>query len=498
MDLGFSETWLVAPRAPRGDDAVAIIQSVFSAVLKIGLLVAVGVRLEKQKMLDGSKRKCLSALAMDVCLPCLLFSSVLPKANLHLLHEGWPLLLWPFVYAVVGAALGVLCCTAVGIPSQHIGAAAACAAFPNVNGFPVAIIAALGSALPNSPTGFSALVFLSLIQLTDGIIKYTLGPVVFRRDLHAARGQVHIECETLHGGADGMLPVGSSLASIMVPSRSVSFDEKAPDCQDHDDECQCAFGLNLRQVRAVEPEWSRYDAYKLFRRILANSPPSANNNSLRASLLSNSAGTPIGDFLRKLFPPQVTAVVVALAIGVGPPFLKALLVAPEGSIKHVAPLGFIYGTAVSLGGGFVPLQMISLGGRLVNVFSSTGPLAATGAAGPGGRSKLLRIAAAVGVARMILTPAVLYFVAQWANALLKSRGDSRPMAFWAPALIVAAMPTANNMSTMADLIGSGRSISSASTALQLLVSPLVLAISLTFVLAGATCNLANDVDLDSD
>ena len=54
--------------------------------------------------------------------------------------------------------------------------------------------------------------------------------------------------------------------------------------------------------------------------------------------------------------------------------------------------------AKSLGGGFVPLQMISLGGRMLNVVGENGPLASK-ASNAANRSKLLRISAAVGVAR---------------------------------------------------------------------------------------------------
>lgn len=48
--------------------------------------------------------------------------------------------------------------------------------------------------------------------------------------------------------------------------------------------------------------------------------------------------------------------------------------------------------------------------------------------------------------RMILAPAVLYYVAYAVDIhVFHPRGQTRPLAFWAPALIVAAMPTANNM-----------------------------------------------------
>ncbi|CAE7686452.1 unnamed protein product [Symbiodinium sp. CCMP2456] len=93
----------------------------------------------------------------------------------------------------------------------------------------------------------------------------------------------------------------------------------------------------------------------------------------------------------------------------GPSEFKELLVPPPGETG--AYLGFVFGTAKELGKGFVPLQMISLGGRMLNVVSDHGPLASSGNTGNNTRSKLLRISAAVGVARMILAPMVLYFVA---------------------------------------------------------------------------------------
>eukprot|EP00405_Crypthecodinium_cohnii_P018522 CAMPEP_0206481836 /NCGR_PEP_ID=MMETSP0324_2-20121206/38425_1 /ASSEMBLY_ACC=CAM_ASM_000836 /TAXON_ID=2866 /ORGANISM="Crypthecodinium cohnii, Strain Seligo" /LENGTH=515 /DNA_ID=CAMNT_0053959487 /DNA_START=107 /DNA_END=1654 /DNA_ORIENTATION=- len=513
--------------------------AVTSAVLKIGLLVAVGIKLELKKMLDGPKRKCLSALAMDICLPCLLFSDVLPEANGELIKEGGLLLLWPFLYAIVGCLLGVVCCLLVGTPMQHLGAAAACVAFPNVNGFPVSIIAALGSAIPKSSHGFSPMVFLALIQLTDGLVKYTVGPAIFKRDLAAIRAAREKRGEA---GPDdhGDLPLGASLRTISVgsfrknsgdivdldaatpnaaaeapaltaanlakatgPAVDLSVDLTASMKEKLSFSGKTAFGLTEGQYRTVEPDWSRFDAGHLLwspsGRLTANNPP------LKEPLLPKSAGqsasqkkknsptveTSWGEFLRQLAPPQVTAVLLALLLGMGPSWLKSLLYDPEIVRKGGVPvLGFIMGTAKALGGGFVPLQMISLGGRLVNVVGDQGPLAATGEAGPRGRRRLLKICGAVGIARMLLTPFVVYGIALTIDQVFDVQ---KPFAFWAPALIVPAMPTANNMSTMADLVGSGRSITAAGVAMQLVTSPVVLAITLSILLAGAQNNLAADM-----
>eukprot|EP00913_Durusdinium_trenchii_P015044 g14109.t1 len=273
---------------PHESNTFKIAFAVLTAILKICTLIYVGVRLEKSEMLNGPKRKCLSALAMEICLPCLLFSAVLPEANAQLLEEGWELLMWPLIYSAVSGLLGILCCLAVGIPKQHLGAAAACAGFPNVNGFPVSVVSALGQAIPNSASGFSAIVFLSIIQLTDGCLKYTLGPAIFRRDRRARR---------VGSGHD--MPLGDSLHSIQ------GEDEPCPHPIDNDD--QTDWGLTHDQVCSVEPDWSRFDAYHV-----------------------------------QILPPQVTAVLLAMAIGLGPSWMKGLFIAPEDG---QAPLAFVYGVA---------------------------------------------------------------------------------------------------------------------------------------------------------
>ncbi|CAE7272066.1 pyk1 [Symbiodinium natans] len=353
--------WQYAADKEISENVWQIAGAVLTAILKICSLIAVGVHLERRKLLNGEKRKCLSALAMDVCLPCLLFTDVLPEANFALLLEGWQLLLWPFAYASVSAVLGMLCCLVIGIPSQHMGAAAACAAFPNVNGFPVSVISALGKSIPKSPAGFSPMVFLSIIQLTDGLLKYTVGPAVFRRDKRQRASMSD-------------LPLGGSLHSIEGPGSArhlpgtKDLDEQgdAPSGISLETQRTTDFGLTMDQVHTVEPDWSRFDAYKVFS---STDPMVSAKSQLREPFLKRvqvshllPSASDVQDLLRQVVPPQVSAVLLALAIGMGPPAIKDLLVG-----EHGAYLAFVFGTAKELGKGFVPLQMISLGGRMLNV-----------------------------------------------------------------------------------------------------------------------------------
>jgi predicted permease len=499
------------PAHEHEDEAAwAITLAVISSVLKISLLIGVGIRLELAGILDDKKRKVLSALAMDVCLPCLMFASVLPEASVNLLLHGWELLLFPVVYVCVGAILGIACCLLVGTPTRHLGVAAACVAFPNVNGFPVSIVSALGAAIPNSPNGFSAMVYLSLVQITDGLMKYTIGPAILRRDRRAALKKG----ECVHTAPH--LPLGNSLKDLDDLSPSGMTGKSTRKAREGlgmmHVETVPAFGLDMNQIRTVETDFGRQDSYALVecvlgrkgtmdvtdldgtqsrplpdqkQPLLSSEPPEPEFMDRRASFQGalSSAGT----FFRQVCPPQVLAVLIALAIGAGPPWLKGLYVGEE---KHFRVLGFVYGTTQQLGAGFVPLQMLSLGGRLVGIAGEKGPLAKKGNSGPDGPRKLWKISVAVLCARMVVSPIVLYCIGLAANRTLLKGG--RPLAWWLPGLIVGACPTANNMSTMADMVGAGRSISAASTALQLILSPLILTVTLSFIITKTQDHLASD------
>lgn len=272
-----------------------------------------------------------------------------------------------------------------------------------------------------------------------------------------------------------------------------------------------SFGLDMEQIHKVEPEYSRQESYQVIQRLVFRKgtkdladwgcphdkeepltcsllPPKPSESDIvdrRTSLREAVSGA--GEFFTQVCPPQVLAVLIALAIGAGPPWLKGSFVGPEQRFRI---LGFVYGTTQQLGAGFVPLQMLSLGGRLVGIAGEKGPLAKKGASGPDGPRMLWKISVAVLCARMVVAPIVLYYVALAANATLLSGG--RPLAWWLPGLIVASCPTANNMSTMADMVGAGRSISAASTALQLLLSPLLLTVTLSFVITQTQNHLASD------
>lgn len=368
--------------------------TVLMAVLKICLMLCLGVHLHFRKLLTGDRRKCLSALSQEICLPCLLFAHALPQGSLLLIKEGWPLLLWPFAYTILSAVL-LLCLAPLAIPRSQWGIASACAAFPTVYGIPIAVISALGSAVPNSPSGFSPLVFLTVIQFSDSLLKYSVAPVIFR----------------------------------------LSDETKG----------------------------------------LEHSP--ASNGALRALL-------GVVELLKTVFTPQVVAVLVAVGISSFLPDIKAQML-PQATGQPVGVLALTFAAASQLGECAIPLCLLSVGGRIGEMLVEY-----SGAAEEAdSRSKLLQCAALIGAVRIVLAPLVLFGAAYaYKTLVLMPQHVVKPTAFWAPALVCAAMPTANNLSMMADLAGNGRSLTNATTALQLMAAPLVLVLTLTTLLTLAWKN----------
>ena len=60
--------------------------------------------------------KGLSQFSVKLAIPCLLFSSVVPGVSPTLLAYGWPLMLLPAVYLMLGAAL----ITVISLARQEI------------------------------------------------------------------------------------------------------------------------------------------------------------------------------------------------------------------------------------------------------------------------------------------------------------------------------------------------------------------------------------------
>ena len=78
------------------------------SVLMAATLASGGAYLAWQGVMTPTFTKGLSSVSMQLTIPALLFSTVLPSVDFRLITSAWPLLLMPAVYVLVGCAIGVV------------------------------------------------------------------------------------------------------------------------------------------------------------------------------------------------------------------------------------------------------------------------------------------------------------------------------------------------------------------------------------------------------
>ena len=78
------------------------------SVLHAGTLAGAGIYMGRKGVLTKEATKAMSKLSMQVTVPALLFTSVLPVVNLPLLYRVWPMFFFPAIYAGMGALIGAM------------------------------------------------------------------------------------------------------------------------------------------------------------------------------------------------------------------------------------------------------------------------------------------------------------------------------------------------------------------------------------------------------
>ena len=93
-----------------------------------------GAYLAWQGVMTPTFTKGLSSVSMQLTIPALLFSTVLPSVDFRLITSAWPLLLMPAVYVLVGCAIGVVVVAVCQPPADFRRGTIAAIAFGNSTG----------------------------------------------------------------------------------------------------------------------------------------------------------------------------------------------------------------------------------------------------------------------------------------------------------------------------------------------------------------------------
>ncbi|KAJ1462034.1 hypothetical protein M885DRAFT_584463 [Pelagophyceae sp. CCMP2097] len=482
-----------------GPSFLELLGTAMRAVGTTSTLAMAGAYLRRQGAMTPQVAKGLSKVSMLLAIPCLLFTTAIDCTQdysrgscpdvFQQLKTGWPLLLLPIVYVLLGLAVGAAAAKLGGAPGDFKRTAVAAVAFGNSTGLPIVLLAAVAS-VPGASRRRNAgddddssgalgpvspLSYLSIYLVVYPVLQWSVGAALLRPKDDAA------DAEAPSGNAEPHSPGRPRLASVEGALR-LSFKVEKP---------ISTLGTWGETANPLHEPGSPRSATS------PRAPPgfvSASSSETLTSLLGDvhdgvelvKRRAPLPAAAPK--PAEPTSWLVAFERFLPPPVLGALLgmaVAMMAPVRGLlvdlqlrdndAPLEWFYNGLVAIGKSAVPCNMIILGDALMkqgeDAYKQRHNPAALRAGVPA------RALLAVGVGKMIVMPALGAGV----GFLLKAPwlvGTSNPAALLV-AMVVTATPTANNLLIMAELAGENKDGLAAAIAIQYMAAPVLLTSWLT-------------------
>lgn len=403
-----------------------------------------GFYLRRIGVLSTRTTKSLSEIAMKVTIPCLLFTTALdceqnrsqaPCADLGVaIRTGWPLLLFPVFYVVIGLGVGAWCGKLGRAEPNFRRTAMAAVAFGNSTGMPITLLASIHSQ-GGKHTHLGAvdpLLFLSVYLSVYPLLQWSIGSWLLQPRPRPAE----------------LEPLGSSPEielHVVSPERPAELEapRSSPEYEMH----------------VLSPERSGLDV-----ELNVTPPPvvSGQNRWCEWSALRV--------ILLRVCPPPVIAVLLGLLITSTPPLHRVFV--DTTSRSDSAPLEWFFDGLQKVGRAAVPINMFILGGSL--------------AKGVNTEVVSIRTAAALAFGKMVIMPLVGIVLTLSVKALRLVPPDDMDDSFLLVCLVCSATPTANNIMVMAQLAGENTEALAACLCFQYLLSPVVLSLWLAIFIDIAT------------
>lgn len=480
-----------------------VVLATAEALLQASIVALAGVYLARKGIMDKKGTKLLSAMSVNVTIPCLLFSQVLPSINFEVLGRAWPMLLLPFVYVGVGALVGWLATKLTNCADNFRAGMIASIAFGNATALPIVILSVISKqlqlvqqrvgadatdSLPSQMVVENPVVYVSIYLVTFPVLQFAVGGWLLRPAPPSARPSA---AGAAMGGADGTpdavhieLASANGAAQIELASapRSQSVELRARSARLLDDAAEGRQSSgNL--LAAVEGEQSgpasslptarlghRGGDSRLFRLLRRVSPTAGAPRDALHECLQNG-------LVQQLLSPPVAAVLLGVVCSVLPPTYY-LLCGPANVTSRVpsdacptdtAILGPVTSAVRVLGDAAVPVQLILLGNML-----SSGP--DWGALPP-------RCCAAIVVAKMVVMPvfacALSLGLDRAFEGVLPVFADPYDKIFYVAAVALSATPTANTIVMLTELAGGNSQATATAIFAQYAAAPVLLTIVLS-------------------
>ena len=466
------------------------------SVLMAATLASGGAYLAWQGVMTPTFTKGLSSVSMQLTIPALLFSTVLPSVDFRLITSAWPLLLMPAVYVLVGCAIGVVVVAVCQPPADFRRGTIAAIAFGNSTGMPIVLLSVITQELQNwwvtlkhvdvqhaGEYATMPLVYLSVYLITNPIMQWGVGYWLLTSSLKDGGGVARRKTpDQLVAVADG-----EKTAVVMPDDSPAPVRHRA---------AAAAASSGVRAPELVEPLLlDAPDAEALARRLpavpavlpsttaprISFSPADVWHARLRSV---RKATTAVWVTLRqRVLKPPVIAVLTGLLCSSLSPTYWLLCGGEYG--KRVpeklcpesnALLGWLTRGLKALGASATPINLILLGSALSK--------------GPDWNALPIKVNVGIVLGKMVLLPCAAIAITMWMAKAIGADGlgwISLPHpwdeTFYMTVLAVSATPSANQLLVMTEQAGGNRAAMATAVFSQYAVAPFILTFVLTaFVL----------------
>uniref|UniRef100_A0A7S3BZG2 Auxin efflux carrier component n=1 Tax=Haptolina ericina TaxID=156174 RepID=A0A7S3BZG2_9EUKA len=472
--------------------------------------------------------KALSMLSMRVTIPALLFTSVLPAINTHLIRRVWPMFFFPVIYASIGAFLGWLIILICKPPDDFRHGTIAAVAFGNSTGMPFVLLSVISKQLrgwwfrlkgidpkmiKDPEMVAEPLVYLSVYLITYPIVQWGVGSWLLRPQTATAAKPVLMNAGALRAltrtDARGSDPEADQKREVSAGEAARAL--AAGDCPDA--RANASFidavaegelvgaissggvAQDTHERGALAPPFlplhsgDREASRGLAQPLLDGTPwqPSQRPLEERCREWLASAGRVGGKLREQVLVPPVRAVLLGLICSsvdvtyfllCGGEYGTRLV--PTDCPENDAYLGWLTGGLTALGKAAVPINLILTGNALSK--------------GPDWSSLSTKANLGIILGKMVFLPLCAMLLMVIVDRTLTERGahwlsleEPWDEPFYVAALAVSATPSANNLMVMVELSGGNRAAMSTSIFTQYMAAPLVLPITLTASVFVASC-----------
>ncbi|KAF8552179.1 auxin efflux carrier transmembrane protein [Imleria badia] len=368
-------------------------------LIRLFLCVAGGFIITKAGLLPPLAARSTGQIALNITLPSLLFSRIVPVFNSSNVSALGPIVLVALLYEAIGIAMSCIIKQVFWVPHRFRYGILVAGGWGNVGDIPLSVLMSLTAAAPFNGASDQnlAVAYIAVFNLVFLITLFPLGGLNWvAMDFQGPDvidGDVQEQLKTKHQY------LGVAIERAVISSKGLFFPRRPQeDNSDYDDEKAVASTRRLSDPPSLSVGLHD-DPTSAGTTIVQHTTEVAETTNEPAAPLRRRLARLGSSFLQTLIMPCSLSIIGSFIISIIPA-LKALFVpdvpgvnmttAPDGQ----PPLAIILNTATFIGGASIPLGLIIIGSALARMEVPGGSL----------RSLPLGAASALAIGRLVIMP----------------------------------------------------------------------------------------------